>query len=291
MKKAIVLLLILLHVSCKTDPSKSSEGKEPLLLKQFAFTPNAKPIISVHRGGKGLENYPENCLESIKYINDSIPAIYEIDIAKTKDNILVLMHDNSLDRTTTGEGDLTTYTYSELNQFNLEDDYGNKTAFKIPLFKTVLIWAKQNDVILTIDIKKSVDVTEVVALIRETQAEAISIIITYDLKQALAAYQAAPDLMLSVSGRNEEELDWLLHSKIPTQNMLAFTGTRLSTKAFYNKVHRYGIPCILGSLGNLDNQAEAKGDHLYQEWVEMGVDIIATDRPFEVAASLNIKKD
>lgn len=244
----------------------------------------------MHRGGKSIENYPENCLETLQYVNDSIPAIYEIDIAKTKDNVLVLMHDDNLNRISTGEGAITNYTYSELLQYNLEDDFGNETTFKIPLFKDVLTWAKTNKVILTIDIKKSVSVEHVVALIKETNAEDVSIIITYDIKQATAAYKAAPNLLLSVSARNNEELDWLLHSKIPTQNMIAFTGTRLATQAFYKQLHDLGITTMLGTLGNLDKQAEAKGDALYQNWVDLGVDVIATDRPFAAAASLKITK-
>ena len=296
MKYIVILCLFLASFSCKEKTEKQTETKETetiksALLSRFAYQANnSTPIISVHRGGKSIENYPENCLETLKYINDSIPAVYEIDVAKTKDNVLVLMHDNSLDRTSTGEGDITNYTYQELKQFNLEDDFGNETTFKIPLFKDVLIWAKTNNVVLTIDIKKSVSVTQVVALIEETKAEDISIIITYDMKQASAAYKAAPGLLLSVSARNDEELDWLLHSEIPTQNMIAFTGTRLSSETFYKKLHDLGITCMLGTLGNLDKQAEAKGDHLYKTWVDLGVDVIATDRPFAAATSLNIKK-
>jgi glycerophosphoryl diester phosphodiesterase len=127
-------------------------------------------------------------------------------------------------------------------------------------------------------------------LVKETGAEDISVIITYDMKQASAAYKAAPELLLSVSARNDKELDWLLHSEIPTENMIAFTGTRLSPEAFYKKLHDLGITCMLGTLGNLDKQAQAKGDYLYQKWVDLGVDVIATDRPFAAAASLNIKK-
>ena len=81
------------------------------------FSPDSKPIISVHRGGKGIANYPENCLETLKYINDSIQATFEIDVAKTKDNVLVLMHDNTLERTTTGTDKLTNYTETILTYF------------------------------------------------------------------------------------------------------------------------------------------------------------------------------
>lgn len=290
MKYIIVLCVFLASFSCKTKPENQSEINQSALISQFKYAGNKTPIISVHRGGKSIENYPENCLETLQYVNDSIPAIYEIDIAKTKDNVLVLMHDDNLNRISTGEGAITNYTYSELLQYNLEDDFGNETTFKIPLFKDVLTWAKTNKVILTIDIKKSVSVEHVVALIKETNAEDVSIIITYDIKQATAAYKAAPNLLLSVSARNNEELDWLLHSKIPTQNMIAFTGTRLATQAFYKQLHDLGITTMLGTLGNLDKQAEAKGDALYQNWVDLGVDVIATDRPFAAAASLKITK-
>ncbi|MDN3665470.1 glycerophosphodiester phosphodiesterase family protein [Algibacter miyuki] len=290
MKYLFILTLFLASFSCKEVSKKQEQSVQSILIERLAYQPNRAPILSVHRGGKSIENYPENCLETIAFINKTVPAFYEIDIAKTKDDVLVLMHDNSLNRTTTGEGDITNYTYKELQKFNLVDDFGNETNFKIPLFKDVLIWAKTNNVVLTIDIKKSVSVTQVVALIEETKAEDISIIITYDMKQASAAYKAAPGLLLSVSARNDEELDWLLHSEIPTQNMIAFTGTRLSSETFYKKLHDLGITCMLGTLGNLDKQAEAKGDHLYKTWVDLGVDVIATDRPFAAATSLNIKK-
>jgi len=45
----------------------------------------------------------------------------------------------------------------------------------------------------------------------------------------------------------------------------------------------------LGTLGNLDRQAEAKGDYLYRNWVSKGIDVIATDRPFAVANALKLK--
>ena len=150
---------------------------------------------------------------------------------------------------------------------------------------------KNNKVILTIDIKKSVDVSDVIEAVRNAKAEDVSIIITYDLEQTLRVYRLAPELMQSVSARNQREFDGLLDSGIPTKNMLAFTGTRLSSDSLYRNIHAKGIRTILGTLGNLDNQAKARGNHLYNQWKEKGVDIFATDRPFEVAKTINsIKK-
>jgi glycerophosphoryl diester phosphodiesterase len=191
------------------------------------------------------------------------------------------MHDNSIERTTNGTGMVKDLTYAGLQQYFLKDDYGNVTSFKIPLFSEVLEWCKTSNVILTVDIKRSVSLAKVIKAIERANAERISVIITYDLQQAKSAYGLNPNLMLSVSARNDQELQWLLNSGIPTQNMVAFTGTRLSDRSLYNDLKANGIVCMLGTLGNLDNRAEARGDNLYMDWMDLGIDILATDRPFE----------
>jgi len=296
MSRITVLLVFLLIFSCKEKTQQIeevtlTEEKSSVLIETLRFKKESvTPLISVHRGGSGLANFPENCLETLQYVNDSISAIFEIDVAKTKDGVLVLMHDNTLDRTTTGNDRLDKYTYDELKAFNLVDDFGNETIFKIPKFTDVLAWAKNNQAVLTVDIKRTVDVSEVIKAIREQQAEDYSVIITYDVKQALKAHELAPDLLLSVTARNQEELTWLLETDIPTENMIAFTGTRLSDANLYEELHKLGIQTMLGTLGNLDKQAEAKGDALYMTWHKLGIDVFATDRPFEAAAALDVIK-
>ena len=98
------------------------------LLELFQYSENAQPLVSVHRGGKGLKYYPENCLETLQYVNDSILAIFEIDVAKTKDGVLVLMHDNTLERTTTGQGVLEKQTFNALQDYFLKDDFGDAVS-------------------------------------------------------------------------------------------------------------------------------------------------------------------
>ncbi len=289
MKQILLVILLISFWSCKQSSTQENDyaATQSKLIEVFKSSNNDYPNISVHRGGKGLQNYPENCLETIKYIVDSITAIYEVDVAKTKDNKLVLMHDNSIDRTTTGSGLVNKMTYSELQGFNLVDEYGNVSNFKIPLFSKVLKWCKENNVILTIDLKRSVNQETVIKAIREANAEDISIVITYDVEQAKTAYKLAPQLLLSVSARNNDEFDRLLKTKIPTENMLAFTGTRLSHPSLYKRLHEENIVCILGTLGNLDRKAKARGNELYKSWQKNGVDILATDRPFEAYNAIN----
>ncbi|MBF8149279.1 glycerophosphodiester phosphodiesterase family protein [Winogradskyella sp. F6397] len=289
MKHFLYLLTFCAFICCKNTPTTDnvSEVQPSKLVSLFKASNSDYPNISVHRGGKGLVNYPENSLETLKYVNDSIVAVYEIDVAQTKDGQLVLLHDNSIDRTTTGSGKVNELTYNELKKFNLKDDYGNVTTFKIPLFSEVLNWSVKNNVIITVDIKKSVSHDVVIEAIRKAKAEDVSVIITYDVKEAKTAYQLAPELLISVPARNNDEFDRLLDAGIPTKNMLAFTGTRLSEASLYKTLHDNNIVCMLGTLGNLDKSAEARGDELYVQWKENGADIIATDRPFEAFKAIN----
>lgn len=289
MKRLLFLFLVIGLVACKNSRPEGQleQAQKSKLIELFKYSRSDYPNISVHRGGKGLKYYPENCLETIQYVSDSISAIFEIDVAQTKDGKLILMHDNSIDRTTTGNGSVKNLTYKELKNFNLVDDFGNQTYYKIPLFSEVLEWSKANGVVLTIDIKRSVSQEDVIKAIELANAKDISIIITYDVEQAKSAYRLAPDLLLSVSARNHEEFDRLLKTEIPTENMLAFTGTRMSDKSLYQRLHNEDIVCILGTLGNLDKQAEARGDGLYLRWKKQGVDILATDRPFEAYKAID----
>jgi len=293
MIRFFILLSLSLILTCKNKPSETLKDTQQgafseSLLKKFRYTENNDAaIISVHRGGSKLIGYPENCLETLKYVNDSISAIFEIDVSKTSDDVLVLMHDKTLERTTTGINALIDYSFQELQGLNLIDDFGNETNFKIPKFVDVLRWAVDNEVILTVDTKRGVDITKIIAMIEQEKAVGVAIIITYDVAQALQVFELNPNLLLSVSARNLEELNRLMDSDIPTQNMLAFTGTRLSPILFYEKLHELGVKIILGTLGNLDKMAAAKGDSLYMNWRKMGVDVIATDRPFEAARVLS----
>ena len=178
-----------------------------------------------------------------------------------------------------------------LSKLKLKDNFDSIVDFKIPLFKDVLDWAKKDNAILTVDIKRSVDPEEVLHFIEENDALNQSVIITYSIETAQKLYKLNPKVVLSVSIRNMEEFNRAANSGIPWKNMVAFTGTKLSDASLYNKLHKKGVMCMLGTLGNLDRQAAAKGDHLYKEWAKLGIDIFAADRALEVQKAITDKKN
>ena len=82
----------------------------------------------------------------------------------------------------------------------------------------------------------------------------------------------------------------MMESGIPRDLMLAFTGTQLSPRRLYEKIRDQGIPTQLGTLGNLDKRAAVRGDSIYEKYIRDGIDILATDRPIEVARALGLTR-
>ncbi|MCK4677997.1 MAG: glycerophosphodiester phosphodiesterase family protein, partial [Bacteroidales bacterium] len=211
----------------------------------FHWTPESKPLISAHRGGP-YPGYPENCIETFEYVLTHTLTIIECDIVLTKDEQLIMMHDNTLNRTTTGTGRVEQQTLEEIKKLQLKDNEGNVTPYSIPTLREVLDWTKGN-AILTLDIKRGVPLEKVIRLVEETNSEAYAVIITYNIEQAKEVYNLNPDLMISASIRNDEELNSILVSGIPLENIIAFTGTSLKSASFYDNLHVKGIYCILGT--------------------------------------------
>lgn len=248
--------------------------------KALQYFLNAKkgtyPLISVHRGGP-MKGFPENAIETFDNATSYQPVVVEFDVALSKDSALVIMHDDKLDRTTTGTGLIGNYTYQELQDFNLKDDEGTITNFKIPTLNEVLTWGK-GKVIFTIDIKKGVPFQKIIDEVRKTKSESNSIVITYNANQAVEVHKLAPDLMISASVRGKEDLMRLNKMGVPNNRIVAFVGVSAPDKAVYQYLHSKGISCILGAMGNLDKSAAANPDkQIYYNLVADGADVLSSD--------------
>ncbi len=288
------IFLIACFFSCKQAPSISTEksGQQTTVsAHDLVYKPqDIRYFISAHRGGKGYMGYPENCLETMQFLIDEGIQVFEIDIATTKDDQLVLMHDDQLNRTSTGTGNISDYRYEELKQVELVDDYQKSTHFTIPLLHDVLLLAKEKGAVLMLDFKKSVPYQKVIDLVRETATEGHVVLISYNQNQAEKLHRLAPEMMLSVSIRNQEEYKRHAEKGIPDHKMVAFVGVSEPSKEHYHFLHQKGIMTILGTLGNLDKRAATRGDQIYRQFFQNGADILSSDRAVEsqkVIFSLN----
>ncbi|MEM1410563.1 MAG: glycerophosphodiester phosphodiesterase family protein, partial [Pseudomonadota bacterium] len=80
-------------------------------------------VVSAHRGGPA-PGYPENAVETFVHTLSQVPALIETDVRETKDGVLVLMHDDTVDRTTTGTGAVASMTLQAIKDLYLVDNEG-----------------------------------------------------------------------------------------------------------------------------------------------------------------------
>ena len=279
-----IFLLVYFGSSAQTPTYQISFPSSKKLHKFLQFSENSYPLISAHRGGPA-KGFPENCTATFANTIKYHPAIIETDIALSKDSVLVMMHDNTLERTTTGKGKIGDYTYDELQNFFLQDNEGNPTLFKIETLDEVLQWGK-NKVIFTLDIKKGVPMEMIVEAIRYNRAERFATIITYNATQAAEVAALAPDLMISVSARGKEDVERMEALGVKADKMIAFVGTSEPKSAVYEYLKTRNIATILGTMGNIDKKAKTSGDKLYYNLVENGANFLSSDRNVEAGKQL-----
>lgn len=115
----------------------------------MSLTYENRMTVAAHRGDS--YNYYENTLSAFKGAIDSGADMIETDVHLTKDNELVLIHDDKVDRTTNGHGYVRDFTLGELLELNAGDIYSYE---KIPTLEELFELIKDTDVTLNIEIKE-----------------------------------------------------------------------------------------------------------------------------------------
>lgn len=133
--------------------------------RQKLFDKNGKDILVVaHRGD--WRYAPENSIAAIENAIKIGVDIVEIDIQKTKDGHLILMHDNTLDRTTTGKGKVSDWNLDSIKTLKLRNGIAIKTIHTVPTLREALLTSKGN---IMLNLDKAYDLfDEVYTLLEET---------------------------------------------------------------------------------------------------------------------------
>jgi len=253
------------------------------------FEAGGKTLISAHRGGPSA-GLPENGIETMDAIMTAVPAIMEIDVAQSTDGVLYLMHDRTIDRTTTGTGRTTDLAWDAIKDLRLRDEAGWVTPYGVPTFEAALDWAKGKTV-LQVDFKRTASFEDVVAMIRAKDMADSVILIAYSQGQAQRLHELAPDMLISYSITQQSDLEEVVEAGVPADRIIAFTGTRLPRPDLFSALDGEDVEVIFGTLGrspsSIDNVIDRFGtDERYAELSQGGVDVLATDRGREAAAAL-----
>lgn len=173
MRKKLWILTVLLFVFAAADSflspqtvrQQSATAQTPLITPAgdtLSVEISTEPIFADYQtdrfaAHRGLSDHaPENSMPAFELAGKSGFWGIETDITETLDGVFMCMHDDELDRTTTGTGSVTDYTYTELMQFDI--DFGNDiedySHLKIPTMVEYLNICVLYDCVPVIEIKK-----------------------------------------------------------------------------------------------------------------------------------------
>ncbi|MEH6307929.1 glycerophosphodiester phosphodiesterase family protein [Olivibacter sp. CPCC 100613] len=252
----------------------------------FQYNPANKAIISGHRGGTE-KGFPENSIEAFENTLKYTQAFYEIDPRLTKDSVIVLMHDATLDRTTTGKGKLSDYTYEELQHFQLKDVDGKVTPYHIPTLSEAIEWARGKTV-LNLD-KKDVPMEMTAALIKKHKAEAFVMVTVHDADQAKFYYLQNKNQQFSAFVKTPDALKPYEDAGIPANQMIAYIGPDIKpeNQVMYKLLHAKGIRCMISSAPTYDKlKTKEERAKAYRAIIEDGADVLESDLPIEVGEAI-----
>lgn len=211
-----------------------------------------------HRGAKAYE--PENTLGSFKKaIEIGVDAV-ELDVRKTKDDQLVVIHDADIRRTTNGKGLVSGLKLEEIKEFSA--DKGEK----IPTLKEALDFLDKKVRIL-IELKEAGIEEKVLAAVREKGLQTKVIVVSF-IEEALQKVRELDKQvetgLIYVKHKNpiRAALNLKAHYLLP---LYRFTHT-----ANVKKAHENGLKVIVWTVNKPEEVAE---------FTKKGVDGIASDRP------------
>lgn len=256
----------------------------PLFVLALQSTPGLMPVsalldcareadvtlVAVHRGGGFEPGIAENSLSGLRRAAELGAAFAEIDLRETADGEIVLMHDTTLDRTTTGEGPVGDHTLENLRGFNLVDGEGHRTADRIPTLDEAFAVAREAGLYLELDLK-GLSPARAAGLALEAGMASQSLIIVYDVEDAGSVQAVSTDIGISLPFTDR---DVVLNSELQFSSLLAWAGHGLPdarTEAFLTG---QGIETAIH-----DFPAEADGTIDYAFIDRMHIELLASDDP------------
>src|SRR5690606_11687809 len=201
-------------------------------------------------------------------------AVLEVDPRYTRDGAIVLHHDPTLNRTTTGTGRLADLDLAQVKQLRLKDSEGRATDYTVPTLDEALEWARAKTVLILVE--KDVPVAARVKKIEEHRAEAYAMLIVYSLEAARECYRLNPNIMMEVMVTIEEQFRQFDATEIPWENIVAFVGHQPPRDAeLLKRIGAQGTCRIAGTSRNLDRRLAAAGGEPSEELRERYQSLLA----------------
>lgn len=294
MRKLLIISSLLISVL-----GMSAQNKD--LRANLLDRSNRSVMVVSHRGD--WRNAPENSLQAIQNCIDMGVDMVEIDLKKSKDGHLIVMHDQTIDRTTTGKGKPEDYTLEELRRFRLKNGAGHKTAHLIPTLKEVMLLCKDK-ILVNIDkgydyFKEAYSILEKTGTINQCVIKAG---LPYEQVKAENGEVLNKVIFMPVIKLQKEDAESVIDSYQKHLNPIAyelvFDNDSKETLRLIKKVRDSGAKLFINTLwpklcGGHDDDRAVEQNQPDESWgwvLNQGTTLIQTDRPALLLEYLREKK-
>lgn len=258
------------------------------ILLQLKNTKANTVFVAAHRGD--WRNAPENSIQALENCIEMGVDIVETDVQLTKDSVLVIMHDETIDRTTTGSGKISDYTCAELQKFYLKAGQGHKTRERIPTFEEFMLAAK-GKILINVD-KGWNCLDKVVVVLKKTGTMKQALIKGknpyHEIRREYGSLIDSIQYIPMVSEKTPDlanYVDNFLNNTRPAAFEVIFSTNDSPVITQLHKIERQGGRIWINSLwddlcaGHDDEMALADPDANWGWIVKSGATFIQTDRP------------
>lgn len=297
MKRILHFFAVMLSILAVSLQFGCYDGAEPETRAEQIITeihnPNSKNVLVIcHRGD--WRNYPENSIPAIESVIRMGADMVEIDVQLTKDSVMVLMHDRTIDRCTTGRGKIGEMTYEELQRHYLKTAHGVRSSLdlKVPTLREALEVCKDR---ITVNIDKGYDYYPMVLALTEELGVTHQVLIKggkslADIEAKMAenennllympivtpanagSAKIFEEYIAAVKPQLAYEVCWSEMTPIVEECMqrVIADGSKLWVNTLWNS--------LCGGLSD-DVAYEKSAEEVYGKILDMGATMIQTDRP------------
>ncbi len=234
--------------------------------------PGQAGFVAGHRGDK--EGAPENTLPAFERGIASDSAFVETDIQLTSDDVPILMHDWTVDRTTNGTGPVWSLSYNDIMKLDAGSWYDAKfTATRVPTLEQLLMILQPSNKSAILELKGSWTVRQariVTDLLDEYGLGTRVIMASFDLMTLRALREAAPEIARVIISRSVTGNPDVLADACGAVAIITSAALIQSDPDAVDRIHDAGLGVLVYTLNDEAAWASA---------VSLGADGLITDRP------------
>ena len=291
--RLLLVALVATTMLAACGGNAAGDDKRAAKIVEEIRNPQSKNVLVIcHRGD--WRNFPENSIPAIESVIKMGADVVELDIQLTKDSVLVLSHDGSIDRCTTGKGRVGDYTYEELMKFYLKTAHGIRCSLdlKMPTLREAMEVCKDR---IVINIDKGYNHYGLVMAMAEEMGMTEQVLIKgsgslADIRQKMGQFDSELLFMpvISPANKNQKVLfdEYIADEKSQLAYEICWSEYTPEVEAAMQTVIADGSKLWVNSLwnslcGGLSDDVAwvTSAEEVYGKLVDMGATMIQTDRP------------